>query len=115
MNGIGIDIVEIERFGNARFKKRLAEFFLTARERKAVPSGGRGDEFLAGRFAAKEAVIKASPLRLRPLDFEIAVRNKKPVVVFTKKFSRLSALCSIAHCARYAIACALIQNRNTRP
>jgi holo-[acyl-carrier protein] synthase len=63
--GIGLDMVELQRIGRiiqqpsggARFADRV----LTGREKErwaALPSR-RALEFLAGRFAAKEAVVKA--------------------------------------------------------
>jgi holo-[acyl-carrier protein] synthase len=58
--GIGIDLVELERirrFGTERLARRI----LTEREKVFLPrSEGRILEFLAGRFAAKEAVAKAA-------------------------------------------------------
>ena len=63
IKGIGTDIVEIDRIqlillsqSSDRFIKRI----LTAAEREyAEQRGGRLYEFIAGRFAAKEAVSKA--------------------------------------------------------
>jgi holo-[acyl-carrier protein] synthase len=66
--GIGLDIVELERVarwvsGDAEDRLvRLAERVLTDGEREiwsALATPRRKAEFLAGRFAAKEAVAKA--------------------------------------------------------
>lgn len=58
--GIGIDAVEIERVRSAR--SRLGERFerrvLSDAERELLAASSTPDTFLAGRFAAKEAVMK---------------------------------------------------------
>jgi len=62
--GVGLDVVEldrIERIMRQPFGARFAHKVLTPRERErlaALPPR-RALEFIAGRFAAKEAVVKA--------------------------------------------------------
>jgi holo-[acyl-carrier protein] synthase len=61
--GVGMDLLEISRMkkimeGNAA--QRFLERILTVAERDlAAARKGRLSEFIAGRFAAKEAVVKA--------------------------------------------------------
>lgn len=59
--GHGIDLVEIARI--ARMIQEHGERFLdrcfTASEQRVADESGRREEFLAGRFASKEAVLKA--------------------------------------------------------
>jgi len=60
--GIGHDIVEIqriERLLNKTIGERLRRRILTAAELALPGQAARPAEFLAGRFAAKEAVSKA--------------------------------------------------------
>ncbi|AZK44840.1 holo-ACP synthase [Paenibacillus lentus] len=60
--GIGHDVVEIERMRkmvNGASGDRLMKRVLTPAERELPGSKTRPAEFLAGRFAAKEAVSKA--------------------------------------------------------
>lgn len=60
--GIGHDVVEIERVQrmlNGAVGERLRQRILTAAERELPGQAARPAEFLAGRFAAKEAVSKA--------------------------------------------------------
>ncbi|MDO3680594.1 holo-ACP synthase [Paenibacillus ehimensis] len=61
--GIGTDVLEIERMRKILGQpsgKRFLERVLTPAERElAAVRGGRLAEFAAGRFAAKEAVVKA--------------------------------------------------------
>ena len=63
IEGIGLDIVEIERIGHIlRRKPRFAARILTKEELKLFERAGdsRKIEFLAGRFAVKEAYSKAN-------------------------------------------------------
>ena len=59
--GIGIDIVEIERFKKLmeRFGQRIVERILTEREIEQFERRQRSATFLSSRFAAKEAASKA--------------------------------------------------------
>ena len=60
--GLGIDLAEIDRFEQAQEKNsRFAEKVLTATEIEHFShyTGRRALEFLAGRFAVKEAFSKA--------------------------------------------------------
>jgi holo-[acyl-carrier protein] synthase len=57
--GLGIDIVDIARLEAiySRFGRRFLEKFLTPRELSALPD--KALSYFAGRFAAKEAAVKA--------------------------------------------------------
>ncbi len=59
--GIGTDIVTIKRMedGLRRFGRHFAEKILAEDELALLPDGGRAASFLAGRWAAKEACVKA--------------------------------------------------------
>jgi holo-[acyl-carrier protein] synthase len=59
--GHGIDITEVARIGrmHAEHGDRFLERCFTAGERAYAGDRKRRDEHLAGRFAAKEAVLKA--------------------------------------------------------
>jgi holo-[acyl-carrier protein] synthase len=60
--GIGLDVVSLERFGEALARPGFTERVFTSVEVESsarFSSGGRRVEFLAGRFAAKEALAKA--------------------------------------------------------
>ncbi len=58
--GIGIDAVEIERIQGARARRGAAfeRRILSPAEQRLLLSSATPDVFLAGRFAAKEAVMK---------------------------------------------------------
>lgn len=57
--GLGTDIVDTQRIRAAhdRFRERFLEKVLTGRERALLPSAPV--PYIAGRFAAKEAAVKA--------------------------------------------------------
>lgn len=58
--GVGLDVIELGRFGDEAHP-RLPERILTPRERKHLPvHAQRRREYLAGRFAVKEATAKAA-------------------------------------------------------
>lgn len=58
--GIGLDVIEIDRFGS-KAHPRLEQRILTLRERTLLATNeSRRREYLAGRFAVKEAVAKAA-------------------------------------------------------
>lgn len=59
--GIGIDVLEAQRMHDtyARFGKRLVERLLLPAEQQQFARTQRPDRFLAMRFAAKEAIVKA--------------------------------------------------------
>ena len=113
ISGIGIDVVEIDEVRHARLKKRLAEYFLTREEIRLVPKGSKEAEFLASRFAAKEAVIKAFPKKLKPHDFSVLKKGVRPIIVFSSKKDalRYTVHISISHTKRIATAVALVVER----
>ncbi len=59
--GMGLDIVENERIARSweRFGNRFAERILTTKEIQANTGKGFSPSYLASRFAAKEAAVKA--------------------------------------------------------
>jgi len=64
MEGVGIDLLEIERLERALERRpRLAERLFTDDERAYAQTRARPGMHLAARFCAKEAVAKALHLR----------------------------------------------------
>lgn len=57
----GIDLVEIDRIAGmlTEHPQRFVERCFTAGEQRAADGGTRRAEYFAGRFAAKEAILKA--------------------------------------------------------
>jgi holo-[acyl-carrier-protein] synthase len=108
--GIGLDLVNIGDVRAARFKKRLAEYFLTKEEIQKVPAGSKEAQYLASRFALKEAVIKAFPEKLSPFEFRIEKKGSKPTVVFvdSERNKAYEVVASLTHTAEIAAAVALV-------
>jgi phosphopantetheine--protein transferase-like protein len=104
MVGIGIDIVELERVRSISDLARFAEYFLTAGEMESFTQAKDPIAFIASRFAAKEAIIKAFPGFLKPHDFEIIKDGKKPAVRFIQSEidARWGMFVSISHSTDYA-------------
>jgi holo-[acyl-carrier protein] synthase len=64
MDGVGIDLLEIDRLERALARRpRLAERLFTDGERAYAQTRARPAMHLAARFCAKEAVAKALALR----------------------------------------------------
>lgn len=116
IEGIGIDIVELERIRELiERQKRIIDRVLTPAEKDkyVTLSEQRKVEYLAGRFAAKEAFSKAFGTgigkNLSFLDIEIHSDGLgKPVII--KPFSEGVHL-SISHSQHYAVAQVVIEKR----
>ncbi|RNF38568.1 holo-ACP synthase [Planococcus salinus] len=114
ITGIGLDIVELRRIAkldskSAKFRERI----LTRQELSEYGrlSDKRKVEFLAGRFAAKEAFSKANGSGIgKACSFQdIEVRkdeNGKPGIYFQQQEQ---GLVSITHTKDYAAAQVLLQ------
>lgn len=61
--GIGHDLVELDRIQHIleglTAERFIAKVLTSAERERAVARGGRRIEYVAGRFAAKEAIVKA--------------------------------------------------------
>jgi holo-[acyl-carrier protein] synthase len=70
--GMGVDLVEISRIERAleRFGERFERRILHEEERVLLPKGRRRVEFVAGRFAAKEALSKALRTGIGSVSFQ---------------------------------------------
>ncbi|MET4561262.1 holo-[acyl-carrier protein] synthase [Lysinibacillus parviboronicapiens] len=110
IKGIGLDIVEIERIAKVMARSnKFMERILSQREQTifATHSETRKIEFLAGRFAAKEAFSKALGTGIGKecelQDIEI-LRGEagNPVLYF--KGERVDGYVSITHTQQYAAA-----------
>lgn len=115
ISGIGLDLVELDRIQtiyerNARFAERI----LSVRERQKFQmlSDGRKLEYLAGRFAAKEAFAKALGTGIgENCTFQqIEVLNDslgKPVLYFQNTL--VNGFVSITHTKHVAAAQVILQ------
>lgn len=109
-DGVGVDIVNVERFGAA---VRRSEAFLkrnfTGNELSYCLAFPSSDERLAARFAMKEAVGKALGTGIRPTEVEVVHdANGAPVIRLHGRMLEEHAdkrfLVSLSHDSDYAIA-----------
>jgi holo-[acyl-carrier protein] synthase len=115
ITGIGLDITELHRIRKLDEKSpKFRERVLTGRElgEYQLLSGNRKIEFLAGRFAAKEAFAKANGTGIGKAcsfqDIEIRKDSKgKPSIYFRQLET---GLVSITHTKEYAAAQVLLQS-----
>ena len=100
---IGVDIVDIARIRAAVEKHgtRFLEKVFTEKEIGYAEPKKRAEEKFAGRFAAKEAFMKASGGRLPWRDIEIDHEKGRPFITFHGK--RYDGV-SISHERAYAVA-----------
>lgn len=117
--GIGIDIIEVSRIASAMNKhsNRFINRIFTLLEQNYCFKKKEPALHFAGRFAAKEAVVKAFGTGftqgLSWLDFEVQNDvSGKPVIKLSPHANKLLGSpiiqLSISHCKEYATAVALI-------
>ncbi len=109
IDGLGIDIIEIERIKKALQNPRFVQRVLTERERAYC----KKVEQVAGRFCAKEAIMKALGRHLPWQEIEIVnEENGKPRVVLYGKTKEMAKggeiLLSISHSRSFAVAIAIL-------
>lgn len=118
VHGIGTDIIEIHRIRESitRHDKHFLDRVFTKDEQTYCQKYQDQAPYYAGRFAAKEAVVKALGTGFRDgiswLDIEIKNdSNGKPEVILSSalalRFKFPKILISISHCKEYATAVAI--------
>jgi len=99
--GLGVDLVEVERFGDLlrRHKKALARLF-AAEELAYTETLANPVPSLAARFAAKEATMKALQVGLGSFDWtDVAVERAPsgaPTLLVRGRAERLAATRGVA-------------------
>ncbi|MGD6878964.1 holo-ACP synthase [Bacillus infantis] len=113
IEGIGIDIVEIGRISRMANRAKFSERILTEGElaKYITLSDKRQLEFIAGRFAAKEAFSKANGTGIgSELSFQdIEISNDRKGKPFFSKPEREGLHLSISHSESYAVAQVVIE------
>jgi len=118
ITGIGIDIIELKRMDKSvqrqqRFPKRvLTESELDDYHR--LTSARRQIEFIAGRFAAKEAFAKATGQGIGELSFQhievIRLDTGAPIMKVTG-YEDYHIHLSISHSQEYVVAQVVLEQR----
>ncbi|WP_338969379.1 holo-ACP synthase [Spiroplasma endosymbiont of Labia minor] len=103
---IGIDIVKIKRIS---LKESFLIKFLSQNELQILndfSSKQRKMQFVAGRWAAKEAIIKVIDIPTNFNKIDIGYENERPVIL-TSEYKNIEI--SISHDKEYAIAVAMMR------
>lgn len=119
IKGLGTDIIEVGRVEEViqRHGQRFLDRTFTLKEQEYCRQHKEASRHFAGRFAAKEAIVKALGMGFRgEVDFiEIEILNDelgKPHAYLSPKIAPLiagaSISLSISHCKEYATAVAII-------
>lgn len=118
VKGLGNDIIEISRIEGSigRFGQRFLDRLFSAEEQGYCTQYQEPSRHYAGRFAAKEAIVKALGTGFRNgiswLDIEILNDNDgRPHVYFSQNLKDIygdpQIMVSISHCREYATAVAI--------
>lgn len=113
IKGIGTDIIEISRIEKACESISFIEKIYTAKEMDEYIKRNSNITYLAGRFAAKEAVSKALGTGMRGISFkdiEILSDNLgKPFVNINKDMRSVNIHITISHSKENAVAFCVIE------
>ncbi len=118
IKGIGIDIIELSRIRRSIERDhKLAKRILTQAETavfEQLTSPHRKVEFLAGRFAVKEAFAKATGMGIGKLSFqhiEVLPSDTGAPMIDVVGFEAYNIFISISHSKEYAVAQAIIETK----
>ncbi|MEX1376475.1 MAG: holo-ACP synthase [Eubacteriales bacterium] len=120
IKGIGTDIVEVRRIKKLMENEHAVERILTQGEKEIFDKKPKSHEFLAGRFAAKEAVAKAFGVGISkcPLN-EVEILPDEMGAPYVNLYGNAKALqdkmqvekifISISHEKEYAVATVVLE------
>lgn len=113
ISGTGIDIIEVERINQAieRWGDHFLQHVFTEEEIAYAKRYRYPSQHFAGRFAAKEAVLKAFGKNSHINWKDISILNNedgKPVCCYRDKNFKKQIFLSISHTPNYAVASAII-------
>ena len=105
--GIGIDIVDINRFKEIPYKEKIT-FYEKIFDKKEIEYCLQFKDpypHFAGKFALKESVIKSIHDKISFLDIQTSNSKYGPTInLLGKKAKKYSFLCSVSHEKEFAIA-----------
>ncbi|MEN1970552.1 holo-ACP synthase [Lentibacillus sp. N15] len=118
IKGIGLDVIELSRIRqNIEQNTGLVKRVLTDKEQEKFASFHstlRQTEFLAGRFAAKEAFAKATGEgigKLRFRDIEVLSSSSGAPKLTVNGYDNVKIFLSITHTREYAAAQVVIEDK----
>lgn len=111
--GIGTDIIEVARIEKALENENFKSKFLRANEIEKLNQRGAKIQTYAGRFAAKEAIVKALGTgfgNVSALDLEIVndALGKPVAKIMLEEYKSYTCHLAISHIKETAIAYALV-------
>ena len=108
--GVGIDIIDVNKFRDMPYQKKSSFYKRIFHENEINYCLNFKDPYthFAGKFAAKEAIIKATQKKIKLNQIEIK-NNKKGLEVIIKNNVEVNILVSISHEKDYAVAMSVIE------
>ncbi len=108
--GIGIDVVEVDRFKQIPYKKKPSFYkkIFTSNEINYCLKFNEPYTHFAGKFAAKEALKKSISVNVNMLDIETSYSHDKPIIKL-KKNNNYKFKLSISHEEKVAVAVIMSQ------
>ena len=104
--GIGIDIVDVEKFEEIKFEEKpefYKKIFLPTEIAYCLKYKNPYERF-AGKFAIKEATIKAIKEKINLLDIETIHIKSKPNIKIQKTKKKYAFQISVSHDKKIAVA-----------
>jgi|SRR5574344_2613733 phosphopantetheine--protein transferase-like protein len=101
---VGIDLTYIPRFKN---KTRLAEHILSDDELLEYNNSSNKAQYLASRFALKEALLKALELSILSVDLKLIKSIKKDNGAIYLEYDGKKYDCSLSHEKNYSVGIVL--------
>ncbi len=104
--GIGIDIIDIEKFEKIKFDTKSSFYksiFLPSEISYCLKYKNPYERF-AGKFAIKEATIKAINEKIHMLDIETYHHQSKPKIKINKSKKKYQFQVSLSHDKKIAVA-----------
>ena len=112
MKGIGVDIVEFSRIKAIKNRAKFVDKILNEKEFAVyvtLTNKQRQLEYLAGRFAVKEAIYKAAPHLCMGRNFkDFAILNSETGAPYLASPTIDGMLITLSHSENYAVAFVVI-------
>ena len=106
-SGVGIDIVEVDRFKKKKYEKNkifYKKIFVCSEINYCLKFKNSAERF-AAKFAIKEAVIKSIYEKIHFIDIEIIYKNAKPGIKLRNSLQKkYNFLVSVSHEKDFAVA-----------
>ena len=114
--GTGVDITEVKRIKEAveKWGKDFLNRIFTDQELENAKTRGSLYQYLAGRFAAKEAIFKAmgdSRLNWKEVQILNDKEGKPYCAILNGRSKKIDVHVSISHVKNYAVAQAIITKK----